>query len=519
MDGDPNVTAKGTKALEEWARAGETGALKLRDPSKLPEWASGLWRMLDHITRSTPPQEGSLAQRLVSTVIEYGRSELQRRLEQRDISPFAVRILRRFENQLENRLTQTMRPCLDLELKVFEAAFRCVFHAQGEISRNQIEREFIGENTKDKLIWLLQRYPVLAKLWSQLIENWAEKIKELACRLNADRPAIQQTFFHGRNPEDLIDITMDISDPHHGGRETMILRFRKGHVVYKPRSGQSERDWFSLVGWINRQGFIPHLRILGLLRRRDYCWMEFVEHLPCRSKSDAQHYFRRAGGLLCVAYLLDAIDCHRDNLIAEGVQPVLIDTETFLHPKAGFSPHEKSDSMSRTGLLPIPRSLSGSCTDISAFGGAPGKHTPTLKGKHLAASSYSVDVLRGFRDMWKLIGEPRTKTRAAFRRRLRRLSDKPWRRIHRSTRSYFEIRDRSLHPNALRSGLERSRSMALDLLRRGLSAHVIIEEISALRSFDIPHFVAPPGESPSGADSLMLSDLIRRIRSALQRRN
>jgi lantibiotic modifying enzyme len=515
-NGDTAKAAEGRKALEKWVNSAQSDGLKLRDPARLPKWARRLQRMFAHFGRSKHTDHGSLCARLVQPAITFGCAELQRRLQNYG-SPLPVSVLQRFERQLEQRLTATIQSSLEFNLKMFEAAFRCVFPARGELGREEIEQEFIEEGSTERLIAILQSYPALAKLWSQLIGDWVDKVAELGARLNKDRRSLRRALFDGCNPGDLSDVTVNISDPHRGARETVILRFRNGCIVYKPRSGRSESDWFSLVHWINRLGFAPPLRTLRLLQRPDYCWMEFVEHLPCQRKNDAHHYYRRAGGLICAAYLLGAVDCHRDNLIASGDQPILIDAETFFHYQAPSVLDETNESIVRTGLLPVPRSLSCSPTDIGAFGGASGSHTPVLNGKLLSSSDYSADLLRGFGDMWKLIGEPGTQTRAAFCRRLRRLAHRPWRRIHRSTRSYFEIRERSLDPGALQSGLGRSCRIARDLLRLGLGASIILEEVSALGRFDIPYFLEAVSEDLLRTDTLLLSDLLLSLQSALFR--
>ncbi len=513
-DGDAAANAKGRTALETWASSGRSGGLKLRDPTKLPEWAKMLRQMLAHFQRSKPGRYGSLSGLLVQPATAYARAEVQRRLQQKR-SPLPAWVLQRFEKQLEQTLTATIQSGLEFNLRMFEAAFRCVFPACGKLSREEIEREFIGQHAAGRLIIFLQSFPPVAKLWSQLIADWIDKISELALRLRADYRAIRRSFFRGRNPGDLADVTMDLADRHRGGRETIILHFRNGRVVYKPRSGRSESDWFSLVGWINREGFAPKLRTLRVLRRPDYCWMEFVEHRPCGSELGAHRYYRRAGGLICAAYLLRAVDCHRDNLIAAGDQPVLIDMETLLHGKTAGASRKNGDSLTQTGLLPIPSSLSGARDDISAFGGTHGRHAPSLAGTLLAASSYSADVERGFCEMWKIIGEPSTKTGAAFRRRVRRLASRPWRRMHRSTRSYYEVRERSLGSEALRSGLGRCRRLAFDLLRPGASAFIILEEMSAIGRFDIPYFLEVPGDDVLPVNHPPLSHLLSTIRSAL----
>jgi lantibiotic modifying enzyme len=243
--------------------------------------------------------------------------------------------------------------------------------------------------------------------------------------------------------------------------------------------------------------------------------MEFIEHRPCGSELGAHRYYRRAGGLICAAYLLRAIDCHRDNLIAAGDQPVLIDMETLLHGATADASREHGGPLTQTSLLPIPSSLSGASDDISAFGGTHGRHTPRLAGSFIAPSNYSADMERGFWEMWKIIGEPSTKKGAAFRRRVRRLGSRPWRRMHRSTRSYYEVRERSLKPEALRSGLTRSRRITLDLLRPGVSASVILEEMSAIGRFDIPYFLSVPSSDALHANYSPLSNLLSAIRSAL----
>lgn len=514
--GDSRARAKGWGALEEWVNSGVIGDLRLRNRTEFPRWANEIRRMLSYFSQCDLSREGPLTYRMVEPAIAYAHATLQQRFEEERFVPLPPEVLQCFAKQLEASLARTLERCLDRHWQAFENAFRCVFREQGEIQPTQIEREFIGEHAGRRLVELLQDFPALAKLWSHLIGNWLEKVIELKTRLNKDRRSLRRALFPRGSPGELVGVTLNISDPHRGGRETMILRFRNGQVVYKPRSGRSETDWFSFVCWVNRQGFAPSLRTLRFLQRRYYCWAEFVEHLPCRSKNEAHQYYRRAGGLVCAAYLLGAIDCHRDNLIAARDQPILIDTETLFHPASDHSSEGNDRSVIRTGLLPMSKGPNCSHDEVGALAVASaGKHTAILRGELLLASSYSADVLCGFRDMWNIIGEPRTKTRTAFRRRLRRLSVRPWRRIYRSTRSYLEIGDRSLDPGVLSSGLGRSRTIALALLRPDVSAAVILQEISAIGRLDVPYFLESPSESPPGAGSLFLPGVLARVSSVL----
>jgi lantibiotic modifying enzyme len=377
----------------------------------------------------------------------------------------------------------------------------------------QIEDLFIGEHAGARAVTLLQIFPVLARLWSHLINVWANRIIEFLSRLRRDVSAIRQSFFATSNPGALIGVRIDISDPHDGGRETMIVRFEKGCIVYKPRSGQSEAEWFSFIRWINRNGFEPSLRTLRILHRSNYCWEEFVKHESCSSERGAHLYHRRAGGLACAAYLLGAIDCHRDNLIAASDHPVLIDTETLFHPESALALRQKLRGVSRTGFLPISLGVVPSAAGLSALGGSIiGNHVPMLNGKPLATATYSADVLRGFRDMWNLVGESSTDCSASFRRRCSRLAKQHWRRLYFSTRDYLEIRERSLAPKFMRSGVARSRKIVEELTRTAVGARIILKEFSALSRLDIPRFV----EKPNGnrGDRLALSDLLSDVSSA-----
>ena len=103
----------------------------------------------------------------------------------------------------------------------------------------------------------------------------------------------------------------------------MELQFEADAVIYKPRPGDGEWKWSSLLEWMNAQTFQPRLRSGRVLRRKGYCWMERIEAGPCKNRAEARRFYERLGGLIAVAYLLRAVDCHRDNLIASGEDPVL----------------------------------------------------------------------------------------------------------------------------------------------------------------------------------------------------
>ena len=97
-------------------------------------------------------------------------------------------------------------------------------------------------------------------------------------------------------------------------------------------------------------------------------------------------FYERAGALLCVLHALRGTDCHRDNLVACGEFPVLVDAETVMQPEAAVGdgsavPREDADfvdSVVRTGLLPrwYVNPDKRLVLDISALGGTAHDQAP-----------------------------------------------------------------------------------------------------------------------------------------------
>ncbi|MBO0695270.1 MAG: type 2 lantipeptide synthetase LanM, partial [Verrucomicrobia bacterium] len=358
-------------------------------------------------------------------------------------------------------------------------------------------------------------FPALARIWSEIICQWIQKVGELVHRIDVDRELIARTFFAGRDPGPVRAVKFGISDPHNGGRETVIARFDRGRVVYKPRSGENERAWFSLLRWINGQGLLPEFRILRVLCRPQYCWVEFVTPRPCENNVQIKNYYRRAGRLLCITYLIGAIDCHCDNLIAAGDQPVLIDAETLLHRQPESSAYEGAAALLTTGLLPVPNGSDADTYRVSGLGGTEiGPHTATLNGRPVRLSAYSSELSRGFREMWSLLAKSGTQAQWGFRRQIHRLEALRWRRIYSPTSKYVFIRNASLDPFALRSGVQRRRMIENMLRRKGVDESTLRREIRAIINLDIPYFTDRPRANFRQAAALSLPHALKWIRSA-----
>ena len=163
----------------------------------------------------------------------------------------------------------------------------------------------------------------------------------------------------------------------------MQLVFPGGQrVIYKPKGLGLEAAYNRLVAWLAEQGAPVRLRAIQVVDRAAYGWAQFVEPAGCASRLDVAGYYRRAGALLCLVHLLEGTDCHLENIVAAGVDPVLVDAETLLHHRVGRAPSSRDDdpdllaseeywaSVYRTGMLPSwVLDREGKPVDTSGLGG------------------------------------------------------------------------------------------------------------------------------------------------------
>src|SRR5205823_14911181 len=123
---------------------------------------------------------------------------------------------------------------------------------------------------------LLRSYSVLARLLSTTCDLWVEANVELVQRLIADGPALKQMFGAGDELGKVTEIEPALSDTHAGRRTVMGLTFASGvRLVYKPRSVGMEEAYSRLLHWCNAQGASPPFKVLAVLKRANYGWIEF----------------------------------------------------------------------------------------------------------------------------------------------------------------------------------------------------------------------------------------------------
>jgi type 2 lantibiotic biosynthesis protein LanM len=282
------------------------------------------------------------------------------------------------------------------------------------------------------------------------------------------------------------------------------------------------------------------LRLLQVLDRSTYGWVEYVEHLPLSDHQAATRYYQRAGMLLGILYALSGADFHHENIIASGEQPVLIDLEMLMSAIARKeeSLEAKSNASSMafeqftysvlsTSFLPSwETGGDGQAYDISGLGGSGGQRTqfrrlvwknintdgmvlghedakttsnsnlPMLNDIYLSPGDYVEELCDGFRQIYQVLLTHREALLAASP--LVKLAHQRIRAIFRPTQVYASLLKETLQPKFLRNGVERS--MALDVLCKPFlrnenkphSWQIIAAEQRAMEQLDIPLFTTHP---------------------------
>ena len=450
------------------------------------------------------------------------------------------------ERNLLGSLARLYSHAMELKFSVFRAQMQSpLSRILGQLQNTHPKHHyqaFIKEMLKGGgLLTFFQEYPVLARLVATVTDFWVDASKEFLQRLTSDWSTIEQTFQADTELGQIVSIQPSLSDPHNNRRSVIAVTFSSGlKLIYKPKDLGLEAAYFQLLTWLNQQGISLPFKLLKVLNRSTYGWVEFVEYLPCQDKEEVKRYYQRAGQLLCLLYILGANDCHNENLIACGEYPVVVDLETLMHPRfqeiAGLGEgaealslaHQQlGDSVLRTGLLPRweVRSDGREAYDVSGLGGVgeqetsyrlpkwenintdnmslghesarivPQANAPSLEGITLLANDYVEELVDGFEQMYQFFVAQR-EAFLATDGPLTALAHQQIRCVFRPTQVYALALQKSLQPQCLRDGADRS--IELDVLSRALlwsdSKHpfwpLLKAELQALEQMDIPYFTA-----------------------------
>ncbi len=530
--------------LKSFEGALTLSAADLHARARRPEWLAGLEAAFAAGTTaeitpktfrfSTDDHSTSGLLNLAGPLLESARSRLRAALAPLEgRAPIDVEHTSRdFISIIAHRVLYTIERALVLEMHVAKLEDRLT----GETPEARFENFARSLAERELSASVLMQYPVLARRVVERIDNGVAAATEFATRLVEDWAEIRAALFHDADPGRLVEIDAYAGDPHRRGRSVVIAQFESGaRVVYKPRPLDVDVHFQEFLGFLNARLDGPPFRTLAVLPKRDYGWLEFVEVLPCVSRDDAHRYYWRVGGLLAVLHALRGTDCHFENIIAHGDQPVLVDLETVLHPAI---PHREADrpdrrfagrvltrSVLRVGLLPIP--LGGAHApgiDLSGVASVEGVMSPDrvlqwekpgtdemhavraqvqmggannrarLNGVPLDALEFRDDVAAGFAAVYRLIVRDRDELLAPDGP-VSSFAHDQVRAVIRATRAYGMLLSESLHPDLLRDAIDRDRFF--DRLWVGIDEHpalarVVNAEHRDLSRTDVPYFTCRP---------------------------
>ena len=240
----------------------------------------------------------------------------------------------------------------------------------------------------DALQELAIEYPVMRRHLTTTIAFWLASSREILLRSHRDREMLTYTF---NIPKDarLVGVKTGMSDPHRRGSSVAILTFateaaNQMSVVYKPRDIRIDAAYHKLVADVSATTpNVEPLRSLIVLPLDGYGYVEFVAHETCSNDKELTDFYRNAGRLAAILYILGCNDCHNENVIAHGSQAVLVDAETLLQapPRRAIPDIAEAtardslearlgDSVMRIGLLPHWFFVAGERVprDVSALG-------------------------------------------------------------------------------------------------------------------------------------------------------
>ncbi|NJO62787.1 MAG: type 2 lantipeptide synthetase LanM [Richelia sp. RM2_1_2] len=448
------------------------------------------------------------------------------------------------ERYLLNSLVELCTQTMALEFQIFltyekPTLNRWLAQLDGSHSKTYYNK-FVGKMLSGGLIQFFQKYSVLARLLGTTTDFWITNTCEFIQRLQLDWGDIQKTFQDNSELGKVVNIKAGLSDLHNQGRSVFALKFASGlKLIYKPKDLGLEVAFFGLVKYLNNFQMLPQLKLMEVLNRSNYGWVEYMEHLPLKDSEAAARYYQRAGMLLCLLYVLSGGDFHYENIIACGEYPVAIDLEMLMSAKIRVPETLKGDtnalelareqfdySVLSTSFLPKWEfGEDGIAYDISGLGGAGGQKTqyrslvwknintdamvlgsesvkikpqsnvPILDGNELCASSYQEELVDGFRRTYQFLMSHKEEL-LAINSPIAGLGNRQVRALFRPSQIYYLLNKQTLEPKYLQFGVDRD--IALDLLTKAFINssdkpdvwQIIAAEKQAMQDLDIPLFTA-----------------------------
>lgn len=380
---------------------------------------------------------------------------------------------------------------------------------------------------KENLTNLYKKYESMAKILSIITFDYMEFVREILNNINNDYDELTK-FFELPKDSILENVEFGAGDTHHNGRTTCYINFSSGlKILYKDRNLEVAMTYYKIIEFINNN--LPQdmldLKVYKVLPKKNYSYEEFIEHVECEDKTIIANYFRRFGQLLGVSYFLNGTDFHKENLIASGKYPIIIDLETLIQNDIGNE--IKSNTLKKisenirksvVSTALIPTNVFGvdknKILDFSAINVQEqitpfevlvpvniekdnmklvykqikvenSKNIPMYQGQSISYSDYKDEIILGFKMMCDFFVNNKT----FFLNELYPLfSGNVIRILIRNTQTYFKVLQESTHPDFMKNFLEKDKLFENLWTIRIKDTKIVESEYASLCKHDIPFF-------------------------------
>lgn len=283
------------------------------------------------------------------------------------------RSLPKIANQLSDqsmRLITASNMCIIL-LDVVKRTLVWEFNLSQNKNKNLTVQNFLRNiSSQQQLITLFNKYPVLQQLLGKIFNNYLVYVLDLFRRLEIDLVDLNTNL----NLTDFVLHSFSIKgDPHCLGGRVSELVFHhqqtkaEQKIIYKPRDLYLEKRFNEFIQFLKSRNLKISLKAIVVIPKEQYGWMEYVSQETIE-ESEAKNYYYNLGFLLGICSVFNGQDIHFENIIASGVNPVIIDLECLF--SAPVTEHQYADSnfpsVFDTLIIPFKRNHNDPGYDFSA---------------------------------------------------------------------------------------------------------------------------------------------------------
>ncbi len=400
-----------------------------------------------------------------------------------------------------------------------------------------------GLRLEGRVLWweAFARYPVFARLVARAFLSWKFATSQFFLRLARDYQLLEKTFGSAEGMGRLSEVRgAEQGDTHHHGQKVLMLRFQRGaEIVYKPRDLRIAEHYLQMERTISAEGFGMDFFPRKFLGRDGYAWEDKLRPEACRSTEEVERFFVRLGAMTRLFEPLNSRDLHRENILAVGEYPVVIDLETVIHPFLSQNSHVDLSTMA---FLTAPHFGDTGCRplDLGVLAGSrpqtiPNRSRPDLilqpvpclpsldGGEPVCGTRYAEQVEDGYLQMDEWLSRNGADMLGPL---VQRLPGTVFRSLYRSTDHYDRLLKLSLRPELLKYGWMREaylEKLYRAAVRWGHTPSIASNEIAGLRRLDFPTFTGRLdeegliGEDGSIAQDFFAPGLTDKIVAALER--